>query len=214
MAPGVIIEYAAVERRQDVYWVRHTDSLGTIAEFAKDRRNSNDDIEHEIRTMDCLDCHTRPSHGFQLPERALDEAIALGVVDSTLPWIKKLGLQVLDTEYDGAEAAAERIPTILADSYRTEYPLIFESRREAIESSAAGLAAIYGRNIFPEMGVTWGTYPDNSGHSDFVGCFRCHGAGLHTPDGESITADCGVCHKVLALKEQDPEILDQLGLNR
>jgi hypothetical protein len=36
------------------------------------------------------------------------------------------------------------------------------------------LVAIYNRNVFPDLKVTWGTYPNNLGHTDFPGCFRCH----------------------------------------
>jgi hypothetical protein len=43
-----------------------------------------------------------------------------------------------------------------------------------IQSAAVALSAIYGRNVFPDLRVTWGTYPSNLGHMDFPGCFRCH----------------------------------------
>jgi hypothetical protein len=31
---------------------------------------------------------------------------------------------------------------------------------------------IYQRNVFPDLGVKWGTYTSNLGHADNAGCFR------------------------------------------
>ena len=60
------------------------------------------------------------------------------------------------------------------------------------------------------MRVGWGTYPNNIGHEDFPGCFRCHDGDHSTPQGEAITQDCGACHTVLAYEEDNPEILSAL----
>ena len=214
VAPGVTVEYVADETRQNVYWVRHTDPAGTVSEYVSEGWESSDRASHAVRQMDCLDCHTRPSHGFQMPARALDEAMALSKVDPTLPWVKRTGLEILRSGYAGTGEAEAAIPVALADFYRSSHPELFQSRRESIEHSAAGLVEIFKRNVFPEMGVDWGTYPDNSGHSDFIGCFRCHGGELRTAEGGSITTDCEACHRMLAVREEDPEILYQLGISR
>ncbi len=61
------------------------------------------------------------------------------------------------------------------------------------------------------MKARWETYPDNIGHKDWPGCFRCHD-GLHkTADGKrSIKAnDCNACHTILAQGSGDE--LDQLS---
>jgi hypothetical protein len=57
------------------------------------------------------------------------------------------------------------------------------------------LQDIYRRNVFPEMKVTFGTYPDNVGHTTSAGCFRCHDGSLVAKDGGSISSDCEYCHK-------------------
>jgi len=164
--------------------------------------------------MDCLDCHTRPSHRFQLPERALDEALALGTVDATLPWVKQKGLEILTADNGKGAAAEQSIPAALTQFYQIEYPTVYQRSSDAVESAVTELVAIYNRNVFSDLGVSWGTYPDNSGHSDFVGCFRCHGSAMRSEDGRSITRDCTACHRILALREVEPEILEQLGLRQ
>jgi hypothetical protein len=74
------------------------------------------------------------------------------------------------------------------------------------------VAAIYNRNVFPDMKVTWGTYPNNLGHMDFVGCFRCHDDQHADKDGKTVPQDCSACHQILAMDEPSPKILVDLGL--
>jgi len=212
LASGEVFEYVAADRRQEVIWVRHTDSIGTVTEYHAELSDSAAYQDHEVRTMDCLDCHTRPSHRFKTTTRALDEAMASGEIRTNLPWIRKYGLTVLRASYADDADAAQRIPASLASHYRAEHPELLEARADAIEQAAEGLVAIHRRNVFPSMGIEWGTYPDNSGHTDSPGCFRCHGSGLTNAEGESIRADCSLCHIVLAMRESKPEILAQLGM--
>ena len=164
--------------------------------------------------MDCLDCHTRPSHRFWSATQALDNALGLGQLDSTLPWIRRAGRIVLESPYQSSADAAQRIPWALVALYRREYPEIFWPRRSDVERAAAGLATLHARNVFLEMGIGWETYLDNTGHAEGRGCFRCHGVGLRSPDGRTVTGDCRACHQILALREARPAILDYLGVTR
>ena len=71
---------------------------------------------------------------------------------------------------------------------------------------------MWNRNVFPEMKVTWGTYPNDLGHTEFAGCFRCHDGSHSTKDGRSITQDCNACHNLLAVDEKSPKVLSDLGI--
>ena len=73
--------------------------------------------------------------------------------------------------------------------------------------------AIYNRNVFPELKVTWGTYPNNLGHMDFPGCYRCHDGSHTASDGRAIVQACNTCHEPLAMDEASPEILKTLGIS-
>ena len=93
------------------------------------------------------------------------------------------------------------------------YPEIYKTKRASVDTAGEVVKAIYMRNVFPEMKITWGTHPNNIGHEDSVGCFRCHD-GMHTAaDGRTIKGDCDTCHTLLAQDEKDPKILKQFGLN-
>ena len=69
-------------------------------------------------------------------------------------------------------------------------------RRQDVERAVVGTQQLYRRNIFPTMNVGWGTYPNNIGHMDFPGCFRCHDENHKTKDGKTIGQDCALCHEI------------------
>jgi hypothetical protein len=76
----------------------------------------------------------------------------------------------------------------------------------------AAVRTMFSENVFPEMMVSWGTYPNNIGHENFPGCFRCHDGQHVTKTGDPITQDCGSCHELVAVDEKSPQILKDLGL--
>ena len=74
------------------------------------------------------------------------------------------------------------------------------------------LVAIYDRNVFPSMKVTWGTYPNNIGHMAYPGCFRCHDGSHTSKSGKTLSNDCSLCHNLLATDETHPNVLNDLQL--
>lgn len=212
LAPGRSIEYLSDASRESIPWVLSTYSSGNTKEFTTEDWKPEQAESLFKRTMDCTDCHNRPAHTFQLADRALDEALATGRIDPALPMIKKKGLEVLHAEYDSRQQAAAGIPEALDEFYRAEYPEVLGTQSEAVRGAAREVVAIYEANVFPEMNVTWGTYPNQIGHTDFPGCFRCHDD-LHTrQEGDTITQDCSVCHELLAMAEESSEVLTALGI--
>jgi hypothetical protein len=140
--------------------------------------------------MQCVDCHNRPTHIFYLPDRAIDKALALGDIPVTLAYIKKKGIELLKASYNSSQEAADKLPRELGAFYQQNYPDLFAKRSQDINQAGQAILAIYNRNVFPDMKVTWGTYPNNLGHTDFPGCFRCHDGSHATGAGKSITQDC------------------------
>jgi hypothetical protein len=58
------------------------------------------------------------------------------------------------------------------------------------------------------MKVAWGTYPNNLGHMDFPGCFRCHDDSHKAKDGSTISQDCELCHAQEDLPSPDVQALN------
>ncbi|SPE37019.1 hypothetical protein SBA3_2550016 [Candidatus Sulfopaludibacter sp. SbA3] len=86
----------------------------------------------------------------------------------------KKALEILKVNYKTRDEAAASIPAAFAKYYQDGYPAIWSKRQDEVKTGGAEVLAIWNRNIFPEMNVTWGRYPMNIGHTDFPGCFRCH----------------------------------------
>ncbi len=212
--PGVQIRFAAADaKRQTIPWIeyRNTDK-GEVRHFITPDAPPDSATALAQFDMECVDCHNRPTHTFDLPERAMDKALALGEIAAGLPYIKKKSVELLKANYATSAEAAAKLPPALAAFYQQSYPDLYAARLQDIHQAGEAVLAIYNRNVFPDLKVTWGTYPNNLGHTDFPGCFRCHDGSHSTADGKTITQDCNTCHEPLAMEEASPEILKTLGI--
>ena len=212
MGPGVNIEYATADpKRQNVPWVQY--SRNGVANIFKGADFKEGDLaKMERRTMDCIDCHTRPSHSYKLAERAIDEALAKGLVDASLPFVRKASLEVLNMDYKTTADSEREIPQRIREYYQKNYPAVWSAKQESVERSARAVLAAFSGNVFPEMNVKWGVYPNNIGHTDYPGCFRCHDDRTSVAGGKSVPQDCNTCHQLLAMEEENPKVLVDLGL--
>ena len=211
--PGVHIRFAAADaKRQTIPWIEYNTDKGEVRHFVTSDAAPDSATALPQFEMQCVDCHNRPTHTFDLPERAVDKALALGDIAAGLPYIKKKSVELLKANYATSAEAAAKLPSALAAFYQQSYPDVYAARSPDIHQAGEAVLAIYNRNVFPDLKVTWGTYPNNLGHTDFPGCFRCHDGSHTTTDGETITQDCNTCHEPLAVEEASPEILRTLGL--
>jgi len=210
LGTGVTIRYRSDENRQTIPWVEY-DNNGKVTEYA-DASSKATGINPTPRTMDCMDCHNRPAHSFDLPDRGVDKAMNNGDISAALPFAKKKAVEILKAPYVSRDEAAEKIPAAFLKFYQESYPAIWAQRQAEVTKSAEGVLAVWNRNVFPEMKVTWGSYPMNVGHEDFPGCFRCHDGAHSSKGGDSITQDCNACHNLLAQDEANPKVLTELGI--
>ena len=211
LGPGVVIRYGhSDEARQTIPWVEYEVNGKKTVYATPDAKPDGAGLTE--RTMDCMDCHNRPAHSYDLPDGAVDKSMHDGLISASLPFAKKKAVEILKVNYLSRDDAAEKIPAAFAKYYQESYPALWAQRQSEVVSSAKEVLAVYDRNIFPDMKVTWGAYPMNLGHTDFPGCFRCHD-GSHAPKiGDPITQDCGACHNMLAMDESNPKVLTDLGI--
>ncbi len=193
-ATDIKVEYiAADDKREQIPWVRLTAPDGTVTEFVVDGVTRESLAGREVRTMDCVDCHNRPSHRFApSAERAVDAALANGLLPRELPFVRREAVAALgDTYADKASAEAgleRRLRAYYASAPAGATPAL-------VDRAVAGVKRIYTHNVFPAMRVTWGTHPNHLGHTDSPGCFRCHDEAHKAPDGRTISQDCTLCHQ-------------------
>src|SRR5690606_927487 len=114
----------------------------------------------------------------------------------SLPFVRREGYAALTAEYASQTEAFAAVGTRLRSFYQTEYPEVWAGRQPDIEQAVLALSDLYRRNVFPSMKVAWGLHPDNRGHMEFPGCFRCHTDEHAAPDGRVIRQDCDLCHEI------------------
>jgi nitrate/TMAO reductase-like tetraheme cytochrome c subunit len=213
VGPGIVIRFAAADpKRQEIPWVEYkTTADGRVKTFSAENVTPDAIKKLPVHEMQCVDCHNRPTHTFESPERGMNRLMSLGEVPVNLPFVKKTSVELLKASYGSQEEAHDKLPPAFTRFYQEKYPDIYNSKKQEVQDAAQSVLALYDRNVFPDLKVGWGTYPNNLGHTDFPGCFRCHDGSHSTSSGESISQDCSSCHQLLANDEASPEILKTLG---
>ena len=176
-----------------------SDLTGEVKTFMNEEEPLSEELlsESKVHLMDCMDCHNRPTHIFNPPSSAINESILLGRIDKSLPMIKNISVELFSEDYETTDIAINKIAEAVWNYYKENYPDVFVKQKNNIEQSIRELQKIYQRNIFPEMGVKWSVYPNNIGHLDFPGCFRCHDNKHVNKYGERVTNNCNTCHTIL-----------------
>lgn len=196
------VDYIATdEQRQEIAWVRLEDRHGNVREYInQDNPIDPEEVEaYEMRRMDCIDCHNRPTHIFNSPSRAVNLALSSGKIDADLPSAKRIAVEALIAEeYPTTDSAVAAIAEYIKTAYSDEYPEVLASRQADVQQMIAATQAIYRKNFFPKMNVRWDVYPDNIGHFLSPGCYRCHNGRLVSEDGVAISSDCQSCHIILS----------------
>jgi nitrate/TMAO reductase-like tetraheme cytochrome c subunit len=187
---------ATDDQRQDIPWVQ-AEFNGVKTEYVStDSKLTPEQIASaEKRKMDCVDCHNRATHIFQQPSDALDAAMSGGAIAADLPYIKLQAMEVLSKTYATEGDAASAISAI-PGTYKTKYPDVYAKREADIKKATTEIQSIFDKIQFPFMKVTPDTHPDNIGHKDFPGCFRCHDGKHLSQDNQAIRLECNVCHAI------------------
>ncbi len=195
------VEYVATDpKRQNITWIRVSNSKGDTLVYKDPGAPSPDiyDPKTEVRRFDCMDCHNRPSHRFLPPATALNLALSTGKIPTSLPYIRQVGLDLLNASYATNRDAMDSIPKGLNDYYSQHYPDIFAARKPELHDVATALRRIYSENFFPEMKTDYRARENNLSHFVNDGCFRCHDGVKENERGEKLSHTCNTCHDIVA----------------
>jgi nitrate/TMAO reductase-like tetraheme cytochrome c subunit len=199
------ITYVATDpAKQKIPWIQATTLQGkTITWYDPTSGVTPQAIEKlEKRTLDCIDCHNAVGHPFPNPSQLVDDAIRDERISRKLPAVKlradaliKATEKVVGTE---AERAAQIDKAIAANAPKDLKPDLAKAEAAFREEMKKVLL----RTSFA-ADITWKTFPSNTGHRDFPGCFRCHD-GKHLDDkGEAIRLQCTLCHALPKVVRED-----------
>lgn len=187
-------------QRQVIPWIRVKDRNGKVTEYYDRARPLSAEriATAEKRRMDCIDCHNRPAHAYLPPDVAVDQSIAAGRLDPSLPYLKRKTVEVLNQPYATEAEAVKKIAENLDGFYRTNYGALHAEKSEVIKAAVSETQRIFKTYFFPEMKTNWAAHPNNIGHLYSSGCFRCHDGEHVSNTGKVIRNDCEICHTVLS----------------
>jgi nitrate/TMAO reductase-like tetraheme cytochrome c subunit len=198
------ISYVSDVKRQKIDYIKVVNrKTGAVTEyFAEDAKTPRQQlVQQERRRMDCVDCHNRPTHIYQVPDKAVDVALLGNRIPRDLPYVKQQAVTALTKDYANTTQAVQTIAADLNAYYKSTYPAVYASRKKDIDRTVSELQEIFKTIRFPEMKTDWRTHPNNIGHFYYPGCFRCHDDQHVSKEGKRITKECNVCHDVLGQKE-------------
>ena len=195
---NTVMYYPADKTRQDIPWVNITNketgksTTYKLRDFDPDKMNKD-----ELRKMDCIDCHNRPSHIYNPPDKMVNLYMSLKRIDPELPYIKSVAVDVLDRKYTTKPVALDSIKLSIENFYSNNYPKLAKIKISSISESIKYIQDIYSNNYFPYMNVSWKSFPNNIGHTYAPGCFRCHDGKHFSDDGKMISNNCNICHTII-----------------
>ncbi len=210
------IRYLATDaRRQEIAWVELTTPDGKRKEFLRDgaHKPSPQTLQTSARLMDCIDCHNRPTHLFETPPKAVDAVLQREADLRALPFYKREAVKAVSTAYPTHDQGIAGVRTAIARYYADAHPDIVAKQGSLVARGAEEAARVYDRTVFPEMHTSSKTHPNNIGHDDSPGCFRCHDGNMkNVASDETIPNDCDTCHSILVDGSPTEPDLSQLTI--
>ena len=185
------------ELDQNIPYIRVTNDDGSIDEYVdiESGFNTSSVNEEDLKTMDCISCHNRISHTIPFPEQSMDNALSRGVIAADIPDIRRIGAEILSQEYANQEQALDAIAN-LESYYETTFPDFYATNQQKVTEAITEIQNIYTLSVFKDQEINWATHPNNVGHEDSPGCFRCHDGKHLNENDEAIRLECNLCHSI------------------
>ena len=206
VSQDVKVEYLAADaKRTQMAKVRVTRPDGSHDEFVKSDIELGEGAVEEWRTMDCIDCHNRPTHIYDMPEEVVDFGLLSKAINGVIPGIREDSLTAITADYATRDEATEKIGPALMELQFKRSGEAMQQYRDDIEKTGLYLVEGYLANVFPETKVVWATYQGHLGHrgeeyggyqftDTNFGCFRCHDEEHENSSGKVISQECSLCH--------------------
>jgi hypothetical protein len=194
--------YPLDELEQEIPYIKVYNDDGTTTEYTDVESGFDKSTidESKLKTMDCVTCHNRVTHEFSFPEESINTAMARGQIDPEIPLIHKKAMEVMNVQYKDQAQAYAAIDKLDKYYKQTEY---YAGHEDKISAAIQTLKDIYDRTVFHDQQVDWTTHPNNLGHINSPGCFRCHDGKHLDAQKQAIRLECNLCHSVPVVKGQD-----------
>lgn len=182
---------------QNIPYIRVVNQDGTFTEYIDleadlDPSNVQED---QLKEMDCITCHNRITHRVAPPESMVDQLIARGQISRQIPEIRKKAIEVYSQIYETTEKGLVGIGA-LEQYYKTYYPEFYATNGQLLKEAISVLQESYATSVYPEQKSDWTTHPNNIGHKESPGCFRCHDGKHLDAAQQAIRLECNLCHSI------------------
>lgn len=205
-----VFYYADDDRDQSIPYVQVINPEdGTTLEYldiASDSAPTSVDPA-SLKKMDCITCHNRITHAIPRPEEAVDQALYRGLISSGIPEVRQKAVEALQASYETTDQAMNGIGG-LDSYYRDTYPEFYELHADQVIQAVETLKEIYVQSVFPDQKVDWNTHPDNLGHLNDPGCFRCHDGKHLNGQGQAIRVECNLCHTIPVVSSPEETVVN------
>ena len=197
------VSFLALDKEeQEIPYIRVDGEDGTRVEYVN--ITSDFDVseinEEDLKEMDCITCHNRITHLVSYPEDTIDQLLQRGLISSDIPEIRDIALKTYYKEYTSMGTALASFD-LLDYYYEQKYPGYYPENRDNITQAIEELKTSYGNTVYPDQKSDWSSHPDNNGHQNSPGCFRCHDGSHLSEEGEAIRLECNLCHAIPVVAE-------------
>lgn len=192
------VDYIATDpEEQHIPYIRVTNEDGSTTEYTEVGAQVDPALinSEDIKEMDCITCHNRITHLVPQPEDTVDQLLTRGIISAEIPEIRLKAVEMFSPLYESNEYALQAIAG-LANYYRTYHPEYYQENPDKIDAAIAALQQAYSNSVYPEQNSNWDSHPNNVGHKDSPGCFRCHDGKHLNSEGEAIRLECNLCHSI------------------
>ncbi len=200
------VEFISLDpQRRTIPWVqiKYADGKTTTYVDPTAKVSQEDLKKAQPRRIECFDCHNQIGHPFANPADQVDEAIALGEIDRSLPSTKARALALIEKASklsgDPKDLAPQFDKLIAESAPQGEQPDDVKAKEKKF---AAAMKRILLASSFSRPELSWKSFPKQTGHKDFLGCFRCHDGKHLNEQGEAIRLQCTLCHDLPQVKQE------------
>jgi nitrate/TMAO reductase-like tetraheme cytochrome c subunit len=194
---NLVYFYATDRERQNIPYVQVINADGRATEYTDLEAGFDPSMikKEQLQKMDCITCHNRTAHGINDPQKTVDLLIARDLVSQTIPEIKQKGVEVIGASYPDVKSGLDAVAG-LEKYYQSTYADFYTANQALIKKAVTSLQEAYQAANFPDQKFDWKTHPDNIGHQNTAGCFRCHDGKHLTQTGEAVRLECNLCHSI------------------
>lgn len=192
-----VLYYNTDDLQENIPYIRVYNADGTYTEYTDiaSSFNPSELKESDLKEMDCVTCHNRVTHLVPMPADQIDTALARGFIDKTIPDFRLKAIEVLSVTYTSLQQGINGIAG-LQNYYQAYYPDFYAANPAAIQNAIAYVQSVYTNSVNLDQKSDWNTHPNNVGHMDFPGCFRCHDGKHLDPSQQAVRLECNLCHTI------------------